>query len=97
MDANPQEDRQMIYFAEYTDTYGGEANYSWVRRAYVKANNMREAMMRARKEFGLTGVRGDITGTYGDESHWVPRGCCTVLMVRWDDTPEEHRYDAPVI
>lgn len=25
----------MIYDVEYTDTFGGEANYSWVRRATV--------------------------------------------------------------
>jgi hypothetical protein len=24
------------YFVEYTDTFGGEANYSWVRRAVVR-------------------------------------------------------------
>ena len=25
----------MLYNVEYTDTFGGEANYSWVRRAMV--------------------------------------------------------------
>lgn len=28
----------MIWQFEITDTFGGEANYSWVRRAYVTKN-----------------------------------------------------------
>ena len=88
----------MTYFAEYTDTYGGETNYSWVRRAYIEsADSIGQAMRKARAEFGLTGMRGDITGQFGDESHWKPRNCCTILMVRHDDTPPDNRYDAPVI
>ena len=88
----------MAYFAEYTDTFGGEANYAWVRRAYVESTeNMRAAMRKARAEFGLSGIKGDIVAEFGDETHWKPRGACTILMVRWDDTPPEHRYDCPVI
>jgi hypothetical protein len=87
----------MTYFAEYTDTFGGEANYSWVRRLYVEADSPKSALRRARRHFGLAGVKGDITGNYGDEMHWTPRRACLVLMVRWDDTPPESRYEAPVI
>jgi hypothetical protein len=37
MPSNQQGDRQMsnTYNVEYTDTFAGEANYSWVRRATV--------------------------------------------------------------
>ena len=88
----------MAYFAEYTDTFGGEANYAWVRRAYVEnANDIKHAMRKARAQFGLSGVRGDVVAQFGDEAHWKPRGCCTILMVRWDDTPPEQRYGASVI
>jgi len=88
----------MAYFAEYTDTFGGEANYSWVRRCYVEsADNPKAAMRKARAEFGLRGVKGDITGDFGDEVWWVPRGCCTILMVRWDDTPPEHRVSTRAV
>ncbi len=82
----------MAYFAEYTDTFGGEANYSWVRRAVVRLPEpatWRSIMQAARKELGLTGVRGDIVADFGDERHWKPRGCCTILMVRWSDNPHE--------
>jgi hypothetical protein len=88
----------MAYFAEYTDTFGGETNYSWVRRVYVEtADNANQALRKARGELGLTGVRGDIVADYGDEKHWKPRGCCTLLMVRWDDTPPEHRYSSAAV
>lgn len=85
----------MPYLAEYTDTFGGEANYCWVRRATVhmpEIDNPRRAkamlLRRARAALGLTGVKGDIRADYGDELHWVPRGCCTILMVRWGDSAE---------
>lgn len=87
-----------MFFAEYTDTYGGETNYSWVRRAYIdSALTPYEALKKARAEFGLSGVKGDITLSAGDEAWWKPRCFCTILMVRWDDTPPENRYDAPII
>jgi len=89
----------MAYFAEYTDTFGGETNYAWVRRVYVEsADSVGQALRKARRELGLTGVRGDIVADYGrDEKHWKPRGCCTLLMVRWDDTPPEHRYSSAAV
>lgn len=83
----------MAYLAEYTDTFGGEANYCWVRRATITRRGEKESMKgvlkRARAELGLTGLHGRITLDDGDEIHWVPRGMCTILMVRWDDTPAE--------
>lgn len=33
-----------MYFIELTDTYGGEANYCWVRRFKVKAKTQRGAV-----------------------------------------------------
>jgi hypothetical protein len=81
------------YFVEYTDTFGGVANYSWVRRAAIRppANASRRAILRmAREAVGLApGVKGDVVADYGDELHWKPRGCCTVLMARWSDAPHE--------
>jgi hypothetical protein len=43
------------YFIELTDTYGGEANYSWVKRFKVSAATMRGAITKASKEIGLQG------------------------------------------
>jgi hypothetical protein len=71
------------YQAEYTDTYGGQANYCWVKRAVVQGENLFQALKAARKEFGLTGIKGDITGSFGDAIWWKPRGRNTILMVSW--------------
>lgn len=34
------------YFIEHTDTFGGEANYAWVRRYLVRAKTKRGALRR---------------------------------------------------
>jgi hypothetical protein len=68
----------------YTDTFGGEANFCWVYRGDVSAaKDLKQALRLARKELGLTGMKGDIVADYGDELHWKPRNCCTILMVSW--------------
>jgi len=80
----------MAYAVEYTDTFGGEANYSWVRRAVVngpsdissKAQGL--IMRRAKAAVGLNGVRG-VTQDYGDGYEFRPFGSCTVLFVQWTD------------
>ncbi len=69
------------YDFEYTDTFGGEANYSWVNRGTVSAKSPKHAALLARKELGLTGVKGDIKFNQGDEYHWSPRGSCTILFI----------------
>lgn len=76
----------MRYQVEYTDTFSGEANYSWVRRATIEApdNASNHTLMRrARKALGLEGVRGRVS-TIGETLELRPYGCCTVLFV----TPE---------
>lgn len=84
----PRKD-QWAYNYEYTDTFGGETNYCWVKRGTVIATTLRGAMRMARSEIGLSGVRGDIVADFGNESHWIPRGCCTILMVTEADSMPE--------
>ncbi len=43
----------MHYFVEITDTFGGEANYSWVTRHKVKASSVRGALIRINRDSGL--------------------------------------------
>ena len=86
----------MAYLAEYTDTFGGEANYSWVRRATLfchAKHGKRDVLRAARAALGLTGIKGDIVADYGDEYHWKPRGACAVLMVRWDETATDETQE----
>ena len=69
--------------AEYTDTGGGEASYSWVRRAEFNAPNgasQREVMRRAKAALDLTGTRG-VTHTMGEGYEFRPYGSATVLFV----------------
>lgn len=85
----PRKD-QWWYDYEYTDTFAGEANYCWVRRGTVKATTLYGALRVARAEAGLTGERGDISGSFGDSVHWVPRGTATVLMIQERMEPPEN-------
>jgi hypothetical protein len=41
---------------EITDTYGGEANYSWVNRLEIedKRQSLRQILKQVRKHFGIT-------------------------------------------
>ena len=73
----------MQYQVEYTDTFGGEANYSWVRRATIEAPDNASThtlMRRARKALGLEGVRGRVS-TIGETLEFRPYGCGTVMFV----------------
>lgn len=76
-----------LFEAEYTDTYGGEANYCWVRRELFTAVNTasdRALMRKAKALMMLSGVRGrrrDI----GEMMEFRPYGCCTVLFVTYQD------------
>jgi hypothetical protein len=68
---------------EYTDTFGGEANYSWVRRAEIAVPEhapQRTVMRPAKAALGLTGCAGKTT-SYGDTYEFRPAGSCTVLFV----------------
>lgn len=42
-----------IYFAELTDTFGGEANYSWVTRFKVHSTSPLGAIQKISRETGL--------------------------------------------
>lgn len=73
----------MTFEAEYTDTFSGEANYSWVRRATFEAPDSASdalLMRRAKRELGLSGVRGK-RESLGDSLALRPYGSCTILFI----------------
>jgi len=83
----------MTFQVELTDTFGGEANYSWVKRAKVEAPEFdtvepkgyqQTVMRRAKAAVGMTGVRG-VTYSYGDGYEFRPYGMCAVMFVNWID------------
>lgn len=75
------------YDVEYTDTFGGEANYSWVRREEIKAPENasdRLIMRRAKAVMGLSGVRGE-SHSFGDALEFRPYRSNTVLFITYRD------------
>jgi len=52
---------------EHTDLFGGEANYSWVRRHTIEESDLTDnaIVRRAKKLAGLTGLRCKVE-KYGD-------------------------------
>ena len=84
MKTNKKESARKTKFKfEYTDTFGGDANYSWVKRYEIELpENISDlALMRRAKSWaGLTNVRGR-SENYGDSLSFYPRGYATVLFV----------------
>lgn len=73
---------QTQYEYEFTDTFGGEANYSWVHQGDVEAKSDLAAVRKIKAELGLSGVdckRED----YGDMIELRPYGTCTVLFITY--------------
>jgi hypothetical protein len=64
--ASPPRKTLASFEVEMTDTYGGEANYSWVRRTTVKASSMSGALRIAKREWEVTGHRHRMTLDTGD-------------------------------
>ena len=75
-----------MYEVEYTDTFGGNANYSWVHRATVADGSRLAVMRRAKAAVGLSGVRGR-TSDFGDMIEFRPYGVAAVMFVTWSDAP----------
>ena len=67
---------------ELTDTFGGEANYSWVRRYEFETDGMndRQIERKARELVGLTGVKCD-REDYGDMVRWNVRDACVCCFL----------------
>lgn len=71
---------------ELTDTFGGEANYSWVKRASFDADEDASDLAIVRKakaEIGLSGIRCK-RRDFGDMIELRPQGYCTVAFISFD-------------
>ena len=66
------------YFVEMTDTYCGEANYSWVHRFIVTASSFRGAMRVVTRE---TGYYAHKVMDCGDFARYNVRGACVTFFV----------------
>ena len=89
----------MEYQLEHTDTFGGEANYCWVRRALLQLPEnatRRQIVRRAKAWAGLTGERCDVSD-YGDTIDIRPRRICHVVFVTWHDEGATGKWEGEVI
>lgn len=75
----------MIANIELTDTFGGEANYSWVHRASFPCDGMsdRQIERKARELVDLTGIRCS-REDYGDMVAWRPHNACLVAFLTFE-------------
>jgi hypothetical protein len=74
-----------MWQVELTDTFGGEANYSWVKRGEfeaVEGESQRSIMRKAKAAVGMTRLRGR-TYSFGNGYEFRPFGLCQVMFVNW--------------
>lgn len=75
----------MIHY-EYTDTFGGQANYAWIKRGTLQYNEPlsdKAVVRRVKAALGLTGVRCT-TQSYGDMIEVRPIGICQVIFITFN-------------
>ena len=66
------------FFVELTDTFGGEANYSWVRRYIVTASTMRGAVWKVSR---YTNVSWHCAEDYGDQKRYDSESGATCFFI----------------
>lgn len=74
-----------FWFVELTDTFGGDANYSWVTRVKVQARSIKHALRRFSDDAGFKGrlVRGYDDG---ETIRYDIRGCALCFFISaWDE------------
>jgi len=80
------EDNMMKVVVTQTDTFGGEANYSWANRhefAIHRAASQRNITRKAKALVGMTGVKAD-TYDYDTGLTIKPRGYNQVIFVDFE-------------
>ena len=78
-----------FYFVEITDTFAGEANYSWVKRLKVRANTMRGAVNKVSRDSGMA---WRCKADYCDMMRYDSQSGATCFFIEeWHD---DIKYDA---
>ncbi len=73
------------FFVEVTDTFGGEANYSWVNRFLVNAETERGAISKVSRREGYR-LRNVGDGAYHG------RGACIIAFITEADGKEQEHF-----
>lgn len=79
-----------LYFVEITDTYDGEANYSWVTRHCVRANSMRGAV---RRIGNVTSMSWHCVDRWSDTQRWDSKSGATCAFIsEWEDEHGDYSH-----
>ena len=70
---------KVFWDVEVTDTFGGEANYSWVTRHKITASSARGALVKLNRDSGF-GFRINWGDRYDSRS-----GLTCAFITEWDD------------
>lgn len=70
-----------VYFAELTDTFGGEANYSWASHFKISASTIRGAVVKLNKHLGGGYKKTMATG----DMLRYDAGCTCYFIEDWDE------------
>lgn len=81
------------YFVEMTDTYGGEANYSWVTRFLVQSVSMRGAVSKVTRE---TGYCARLDYNSDDMARYNATSACICYFVQEAEGNETEIYSRVV-
>lgn len=71
-----------LFFVEITDTFAGEANYSWVTRHAIKASSFRGAISKLSK---LSGINWRKVADFGDQCRYDSKSGATCAFIEHYD------------
>ncbi len=75
--------KNQLFYIEVTDTFGGEANYSWVARHVISANTRRGAVQKFSR---LSGINWKCVAKYSDmERYDSASGASCYFIEDYDD------------
>ena len=77
----------IMFKIELTDTFGGELNYTWVKRFTVKAKTMQGAICKLSRETGYA-----FRKNFGDDSgaRYDAKNACIAAWAEWNDDGKPH-------
>lgn len=81
--------KKQFFFVEITDTFGGEANYSWVTRHKVCAVSMLGAVQKIARESGYNWRK---VYDSGDQSRYDSASGATCFFIEPYDEESHGRY-----
>lgn len=81
-----------LYMVEITDTFGGDANYSWVTRHVIRAKSTRGAASALARRSGIYWHK---VADYGDSVRYDSRSGATCAFIREfdEERDSDFRFD----